>query len=517
MKSLGRKIIAFGALTALLAGNTVFAAGSIDLFLTKTVEGATTATVAQGDIATYRLNFGNDGPDIAHNVRVVDYYDSDRVFALFGLPENCQDDGKKLICTVGTLAPGESGSISYSGQLKSYATLGEKTTYARIDGNETDIDFLNNTAPITVNVSGGSGSGTGSGFTGKAAHLSLQNDVRDREGVWRVADVVSTAALINERDIQDTEFKLIVSNTGNTAAYDIQVKNIFLSETLTRENVRNVTGATWSAARQAFTIPRVDPNDTVSVSFVSTFSQKSSSGGLEGVTIASIVNAALTSTTALPGVGTITGLGEEDYAYFRTERATTISQPLPTTPTPTIPSPNVVSGQRGVFLEIDPSAVNIQAGQDVVFSMRVHNNTNNTYNNLTLRGLFPLQAVSLRDSRLGALDGREITWGKTTLAPGETWTNVVTMRTPASGNRSLRTFFTLTGAGLTTEEQYITTNLYTAGAVAPTTPAPTTPTPVPVVIPTGAGQLPQNGPALNFLLLLISFSAAAAWRLAKRV
>ncbi len=104
-----------------------------------------------GDIFTYRLNFGNNGPDTAVNVRVIDVYDATRVsivqFIGMSAGVSCQDipnppnGNPRIVCTAGDLSAGESRFVEY--QAVAIAP-GEAVNRARVATDTEDTNPDNN-------------------------------------------------------------------------------------------------------------------------------------------------------------------------------------------------------------------------------------------------------------------------------------------------------------------------------------------------------------------------------------
>jgi uncharacterized repeat protein (TIGR01451 family) len=83
-----------------------------DLYINKT---ANITEGSAGDMITYTIEYANNGNRTSPNTTILDNYDENYLDITSGTATN---DGSELIWTLGSLAPGASGTLSYTAQIK---------------------------------------------------------------------------------------------------------------------------------------------------------------------------------------------------------------------------------------------------------------------------------------------------------------------------------------------------------------------------------------------------------------
>ena len=122
-----------------------------------------------------------------------------------------------------------------------------------------------------------------------------------------------SCALIGNEPIQDVDYRIVVTNEGNTGAENIAVEDIFTSSTLKRTNVKSVEGAKWSAKDQTFTIASLGSGKTATIRYTATLEKlKTPSEMAEGENLAKILSANIASPSVLVKTSraTIHGVGK---------------------------------------------------------------------------------------------------------------------------------------------------------------------------------------------------------------
>ena len=320
-------------------------------------------------------------------------------------------------------------------------------TYERV-GDETDIPFNQSSQFIdtvtivesgltaTANVfvvgptqgGGGGGGGGGSRRVVDSINLHIQKEVKNSDGKWEDADTANLAALIGNEPIQDVDYRIVVTNEGNTGAENIAVEDIFTSSTLKRTNVKSVEGAKWSAKDQTFTIASLGSGKTATIRYTATLEKlKTPSEMAEGENLAKILSANIASPSVLVKTSraTIHGVGESDAANVKTEIKDTIS----------------------LTKTVDKKVV--KPGEEATFRIVVHNRGKQTYQNLTLIDNFPFAFADLlgaNDLRTIDKEAQTLTFTKSALKPGEIW--IITIKTKAKegvpANTRVRNAVTIT-------------------------------------------------------------------------
>ncbi len=133
--------------------NVTIATGSADLAITKN---ANVNSVVRGNSVVYTVNYQNNGPTAALNVRILDDYDDENL-SVSGFPGQCIDEvtvsGKRLNCNFGTLASGGSGSFTYTANTAA-AVRGDVRNIASISSSSSTADpnAANNTATFALKI-----------------------------------------------------------------------------------------------------------------------------------------------------------------------------------------------------------------------------------------------------------------------------------------------------------------------------------------------------------------------------
>jgi uncharacterized repeat protein (TIGR01451 family) len=135
---------------------------SADLGITKS---ASVTTVAVGTQFAYTLTVTNNGPNSATGVVVTDPLPAGVTFVSASASQGACSGPAQVICSLGAIANGASVTISIS---VTAATAGSVTNTANVAANEPDPNLTNNTASVTVTITGGTTCGTNQ-WTGKAA------------------------------------------------------------------------------------------------------------------------------------------------------------------------------------------------------------------------------------------------------------------------------------------------------------------------------------------------------------
>ncbi len=125
---------------------------NVDLSLGKRVLDYTEASLEKGAIVTIELVYHNQGKTPATMVVIEDYYGRDRFLEAVTVPTGCIDDKQKMVCSLGTLAAGQSGSIRYQARVSHFALLGEHIASGTISSREEDSNLQNNTSRIIFTV-----------------------------------------------------------------------------------------------------------------------------------------------------------------------------------------------------------------------------------------------------------------------------------------------------------------------------------------------------------------------------
>jgi uncharacterized repeat protein (TIGR01451 family) len=118
-----------------------------DLVLTKS---DSPDPVQQGKVLTYTITVHNNGPDAAQNVTVSDALPAGVDF-VSAKPNSCQKSGNNVSCDLGTLASGETATVTikvrprHSGQLSNTASV-ESTTADSMPTNNSDTETTTVTA-----------------------------------------------------------------------------------------------------------------------------------------------------------------------------------------------------------------------------------------------------------------------------------------------------------------------------------------------------------------------------------
>jgi len=144
-----------------------------------------TATPATGNspggTVHYVITYGNTGTGATDNVTLTDDYDETYIASISNINPAGTDDGSTITWNIGTLNPGDTGSVSYDARLKGSASFPTGTT--TID----NIAVMNGTYPVNIPVSataaavanvssggrGGGGGGASVSFTASTCPLTL--------------------------------------------------------------------------------------------------------------------------------------------------------------------------------------------------------------------------------------------------------------------------------------------------------------------------------------------------------
>lgn len=136
--------------TAARAAETLSPA--VDLEIGKQILDFSAAEVEQGALLRIELLARNKGDTPANMVVVEDYYAQNGFFSIVSKPNNCVDDGRKLVCSIDKLAAGESVKITYTARVSVAAKVGENTAMVTIAAREADKDPTNNNDRISLRV-----------------------------------------------------------------------------------------------------------------------------------------------------------------------------------------------------------------------------------------------------------------------------------------------------------------------------------------------------------------------------
>ncbi|MFW6056277.1 MAG: CARDB domain-containing protein, partial [Chloroflexota bacterium] len=123
------------------------------------VKSADPTTGDPGDTITYTITYQNTGDVDLTDVIVVDDYDETFVASIsnISLPGPGLDNGDTITWNIGTLNPGDSGSVTYDATLEDADAFPTGTTevdnIALITSTETDPEELQDDASVTITVS----------------------------------------------------------------------------------------------------------------------------------------------------------------------------------------------------------------------------------------------------------------------------------------------------------------------------------------------------------------------------
>jgi len=118
-----------------------------DLSVTKEVS---SASVALGGSVSFTVKLSNAGPDTASEVELFDALPRHAPVAdVTTTHGQCRSSSSGLQCDIGTLAPGDSASVTYVVSVRLPGTLANGAT---VFGKEGDPDLTNNSAFATVDL-----------------------------------------------------------------------------------------------------------------------------------------------------------------------------------------------------------------------------------------------------------------------------------------------------------------------------------------------------------------------------
>ncbi len=112
-----------------------------------------TTTVDAGGQISYSLDYANNGPSTATGVTIVDTLPADGTFDAGSSSAACSAGGATVTCTIGTLAPSATGSVTIVVDVD--PGLAQDTSLlntATISGNENDPVPTNDTSQVTTDV-----------------------------------------------------------------------------------------------------------------------------------------------------------------------------------------------------------------------------------------------------------------------------------------------------------------------------------------------------------------------------
>jgi uncharacterized repeat protein (TIGR01451 family) len=119
---------------------------TIDLAVTKV--GSPNPDELPGDI-TWTMVVTNNGPETAHGVTIADPIPAGNTFVSAHTTQGSCTDGAVLSCSIGTMAPGASVTITL---ITTPSEPGTVTNTVTVVGNETETNYANNTATASVLV-----------------------------------------------------------------------------------------------------------------------------------------------------------------------------------------------------------------------------------------------------------------------------------------------------------------------------------------------------------------------------
>lgn len=321
--------------------------------------------VGVGDLVTHTLRYGNDRPAStapATNARIVDVLGSGLSWQgnVTGVPASAVTvSGQQVTFALGTLAPGQTGTITYRVRIES--TTGTSNT-ATISSDQADANTNDNSATCSPNV--------------------------------RYIDLLLTKACPAAAQPGATvRHTLTYGNAGNTAATGVTI-----TDTLG-------AGLTWAG-----NVTGVDPSDVSVNGQVITFDVGTVAAGASGLTISYDVTIASTESSAGPKQRTDSatiapGTGQTDINSANNSAgcSTTVNyQPeltLDKTVCPAVPV----------------------AGGTLTYTFSFANTGSAPATNATLRDTLPDGEQFVAASNGGALDGNgDAVWSIGTLTPGET-------------------------------------------------------------------------------------------------
>jgi uncharacterized repeat protein (TIGR01451 family) len=150
---LGTVALCAAAVGAATTGAGASAVDPADLSLSKSDN---PDPVAENATLTYTLTVRNEGPDPATNVTVSDDLPA-QVDPVSADPGNCDIQGKKVSCELGTLANGASATVTIQVTPKK---AGQITNTASVDSDVDDTETANNTDSETTTVTEQAGGAT---------------------------------------------------------------------------------------------------------------------------------------------------------------------------------------------------------------------------------------------------------------------------------------------------------------------------------------------------------------------
>ena len=187
---------------------TVEEAKMADLAVDKRVE---PDTVFVGEMVTYTVSVLNRGPDDAVNARIKDIVFSDSLgFVQDSLPSNCtisQNNGQ-MDCTLGTLAAGQTVSISYKALTK---LVGNVTNLVDATSDLEDPDVENNIKSARLTVRGG-------------ADVSVEKTVSVLGFPNAPVDTVTVGTVL--------VYSVTVKNNGPETAFLVETDDLVFSDSL---------------------------------------------------------------------------------------------------------------------------------------------------------------------------------------------------------------------------------------------------------------------------------------------
>jgi uncharacterized repeat protein (TIGR01451 family) len=389
------------------------------LVLTKTV---TPTSLSNGQIADYTVNVTNTAP-INKTFTLTDELapgnnggELNFINTSLKVEFTPADSGK----TAGTFQGG--GNITIT-DLEPGASV--RVTYQRqgfnagIDFNQTSqfVDTativetgMTDTAEVFVvgPTRGGGGGGGGGGGSRRVTdniNLLIQKYVKGMDDKWHDADTYDLAEAIPNRTIQDIRYRIEVTNEGNVKGQNIEVEDIFTSNTLRRLRISDVIGATYDSRAQVFTIDSLRSGETETIEYEAKIEKVGKAHEMaDAKNIATIIAAEaapVKSVLVRPTRTIVRGIGNEDPAHVKTEMVD-----------------EKITLQKTVNKRI------AKPDEEVQFNIIVHNRGDIEYQNLEITDNFPFQFVDLiqaNDLRNIDKANETLTFTKRSLKPGDIW------------------------------------------------------------------------------------------------